>query len=125
LDARHEIFGMPTGIVGIGAFATSITLTIFYAIMLLIWKERFGKEYGWFEVVLFSAALIRLIILAFPGNKWGSPTSPYDWAIYRNIPVILFVQKMPLIGMLMIPKTLAYVAIAVIAYKHIFKVESV
>jgi hypothetical protein len=37
------------------------------------------------------------------------------------IPVILFVQKMPLIGMLMIPKTLAYVAIAVIAYKSIFK----
>ncbi len=41
------------------------------------------------------------------------------------IPVILFVQKMPLIGMLMIPKTLAYVAIAVIAYKNLFKMESI
>jgi hypothetical protein len=31
-------------------------------------------------------------------------------------PVILFVQRVPVIGMLMIPKTLAYVAIAVLAY---------
>jgi len=41
------------------------------------------------------------------------------------IPVILFVQQIPLIGMLMIPKTLAYVAIAVIAYKNLFKTESI
>jgi hypothetical protein len=40
------------------------------------------------------------------------------------IPVILFVQQVPVIGMLMIPKTLAYVAIAVIAYRAFFKVES-
>jgi hypothetical protein len=35
-------------------------------------------------------------------------------------PVILFVQQAPLIGMLMIPKTLAYVAIAVIAYRELY-----
>ena len=40
------------------------------------------------------------------------------------IPVILFVQQVPVIGMLMIPKTLAYVAIAVIAYKALFKTQS-
>ena len=37
------------------------------------------------------------------------------------IPVILFVQTLPLIGMLMIPKTLAYVAIALIAYQSLFR----
>lgn len=37
------------------------------------------------------------------------------------IPVILFVQRIPLLGMLMIPKTLAYVAIALMAY-GLFKV---
>jgi hypothetical protein len=37
------------------------------------------------------------------------------------IPVILFVQTLPLIGMLMIPKTLAYVAIAIIAYQNLFR----
>ena len=36
-------------------------------------------------------------------------------------PVILFVQEVPMIGMLMIPKTLAYVAIAVIGYLNLFR----
>lgn len=36
------------------------------------------------------------------------------------IPVILFVQQVPAIGMLMIPKTLAYVAIAVIGNRSLF-----
>ena len=37
------------------------------------------------------------------------------------IPVILFVQQVPAIGMLMIPKTLAYVAIAVIGNRNLFQ----
>jgi hypothetical protein len=37
-------------------------------------------------------------------------------------PVILFVQQAPLIGMLMIPKTMAYLAIAVIAYRSFYRV---
>jgi hypothetical protein len=36
------------------------------------------------------------------------------------IPVIFLVQKIPIIGMLMIPKTLAYIAIALILYKELF-----
>lgn len=40
------------------------------------------------------------------------------------IPVILFVQKVPLLGMLMIPKTLAYVAIAFIGLSLFKKVEA-
>ena len=44
-----------------------------------------------------------------------------SYAFY--IPVILFVQTVPVIGMLMIPKTLAYVAIAVIGNIYLFKPE--
>lgn len=36
-------------------------------------------------------------------------------------PVILFVKDIPMLGMLMMPKTLAYVAIAIIAYITLFK----
>lgn len=36
-------------------------------------------------------------------------------------PVILFVQTMPMLGMLMIPKTLAYVAIAFLAYNGLWR----
>jgi hypothetical protein len=39
------------------------------------------------------------------------------------VPVILFVQVAPLVGMLMIPKTLAYVAIAIIAFQKLFRGE--
>ena len=39
------------------------------------------------------------------------------------MPVIFFVQQAPIIGMLMIPKTLAYVAIAVLAYQDLYGTE--
>jgi hypothetical protein len=39
-----------------------------------------------------------------------------SYAFY--MPVIFFVQRFPLIGMLMIPKTMAYVAIAFLAYSN-------
>ena len=42
-----------------------------------------------------------------------------SYAFY--IPVILLVQQMPMIGMLMIPKTMAYVGIALIAYFSLFR----
>lgn len=36
-------------------------------------------------------------------------------------PVILFVQRLPAIGMLMVPKTLAYLAMAALVYARLFK----
>jgi hypothetical protein len=41
-----------------------------------------------------------------------------SYAMYT--PVILFVQQAPMVGMLMIPKTLAYVAIAVVLYRSLY-----
>jgi hypothetical protein len=40
------------------------------------------------------------------------------------IPVILFVQQIPMIGMLMIPKTMAYVAIGFLAYNELYRQPS-
>jgi hypothetical protein len=45
-----------------------------------------------------------------------------SYAFY--MPVIFFVQRVPSIGMLMIPKTLAYVAIAFIAYNRYYRAKS-
>jgi hypothetical protein len=36
------------------------------------------------------------------------------------LPVILFVQQVPLIGMLMIPKTMAYLVVGFIAYFELY-----
>ena len=41
------------------------------------------------------------------------------------IPVILFIRSVPMLGMLMIPKTLAYVALAVIGYRKLFSIGAV
>ena len=43
-----------------------------------------------------------------------------SYAFY--IPVILLVQTIPIIGMLMIPKTLAYMVMAFLAYRYYYKI---
>ena len=161
LERTISLFGRDLGLVGLGALATAVTVTIFYMLMLVIWQRRYDKPYGWFGWLLFAAGIARLLIMLFPANEWNNTVPPQPWSLYRNlplmiqglgvvylilrdsraagdrqftwigimillsyafyIPVILFVQKMPLIGMLMIPKTMAYVGIALIAYYSLFR----
>lgn len=161
LSSTVSLFGREIGLVGLGALATAYTVTIFYMLVLMIWQRRYQKPYGWFGIILWAAAVFRLIIMLFPANEWNNTVPPQTWSLIRNVPlmiqglgvaylilrdsvrandkpftwvgvmillsyafylpVILFVQQAPLIGMLMIPKTLAYVAIAFIAYFRLFK----
>ena len=163
-ESTVSIAGTPIRWISLGTLATTATVTVFYVLVLIIWKKRFNKEYGWFGIFLFFMAIVRMVMTMLPINDWNASMPEQPWATYRNIPlmiqglgvaylilrdaketgdkafmqigymilvsyaffipVIIFVQKMPMIGMLMIPKTLAYVAIAVIAYKNIFNVES-
>jgi hypothetical protein len=51
--------------------------------------------------------------------KWIAWSIVASFAFYT--PVILFVAKLPMIGMLMIPKTCAYVAVAIFAYNAYWK----
>ncbi len=157
IERSVMIGGLSVGIVGLGALATAVTVTLFYVLMVFAWQRRFGQPWGWFAVVLLGAAALRLVIMLFPQNEWSMAVPPQPWSLYRNAPlmltglgcawlmvrdakrtgdrtfgaigwlivasfafytpVILFVQRWPLVGMLMIPKTLCYVAIAVIAYR--------
>ncbi len=161
LENTISLFGREVGLVGLGALATSVTVTLFYAIVLLIWQRRFQKPLGWFGYLLLAAAAVRLIIHFFPQNEWNNVVPPQPWSTYRNLPlmlqglgvaylilrdaiavkdrtftwvgvmiltsyafympVIFLVQRFPLVGMLMIPKTLAYVAIAFLGYAAYFR----
>lgn len=161
LEQTISLFGREMGLVGLGALATSITVTLFYLLVLVIWHERFGRPYGWFGGLLFAAAAARFLIMLSPNNEWNNAVPPQPWSLYRNLllmlqglgaaylilrdaraasdrtftwvglmiltsyafymPVILLVQRYPLVGMLMIPKTMAYVAIAFIAYFRLFR----
>ncbi|MBN2502087.1 MAG: hypothetical protein JXB38_14990 [Anaerolineales bacterium] len=164
ISSTINLFGIPIGLVGVGALSTAYTVTLFYMLMLVIWKQRTNKAYTWFGWLLFILAGFRLVLMALPGNEWNSVVPPQPMSLYRNalltaqglgvaylilrdaradkdtlftkigifillsyafyIPVILFVQKAPMIGMLMIPKTLMYVAIAWLAYKQIFSSQA-
>jgi len=164
LETQVTVLGRPMLLVGLGALSTAITVTFFYVVVLLVWQRRFQKPYGWFGALLLAAAAVRLIVMMFPQNQWNTITPPFDWSLYRNIPlmiqglgvaylilrdalaardrtftwigamilvsytfytpVILFVQQVPMLGMLMMPKTLAYVAIAWLAYTNFFAAKS-
>lgn len=156
LKTTVTLLGQSMTLVGLGALSTAVTVTFFYVLVLVIWRQRFDKPYGWFGSVLFTAAAVRLVLMALPQNHWGRITPPWPWSLYRNLPlmvqglgvaylilrdawttndwlfkrvgililisyafympVIFFVRWAPLLGMLMIPKTLAYVGIAGLAY---------
>ncbi len=143
-------------LVGLGALATAVTVTFFYAVMLYIWRERFQQKFGWFEYFLLASVPVRLIVMAFPQNDWGSNVPPAFWGPFRNVfliilgvgvlylylrdsirdkdrlfrwmaycvffsylfytPVVFFAREIPILGMLMIPKTVMYVAIQFLAY---------
>lgn len=156
LEATLPVLGGALSLVGVGALATAITVTLFYVLMLELWRVHFNRVYGAFEYLLISAAVVRLIVMVAPLNHWEAVVPPQPWGIIRNLPliiqglglaylvlrearraddrpflwigvsilvsyacylpVVLFVQWAPMLGMLMIPKTLAYVAIGFIAY---------
>jgi len=147
-------------LVGLGALATAYTVTLFYVLMLDIWRIRFDKKYGAFEYLLLVAAAVRLVIMALPQNEWARVEPPMPWGIYRNLPlmvqgigvmflilrdavaardntfkwigvailvsfacympVIFWVTQVPILGMLMIPKTMAYLAVAFLAYRELY-----
>jgi hypothetical protein len=162
LETTFTVGGVKVGLVGAGAFSTSVTVTLFYVMMLVIWQERFTKPYGWFGKLLCAAAVIRLGMMVLPQNEWNRVVSPQPWATYRNlplvilgvgvaylmlrdavergdrvfkwvggmilvsyafyVPVVVLIERVPGLGMLMIPKTMAYVVIAWIGYVEAFRV---
>lgn len=164
LEAQVGVFGLQLGLVGLGALSTAVTVTLFYMLMLELWRVRFKRQFGWFEYLLLAAGVARLAFMLLPVNQWNSVVPPQPWSTLRNlplmlqglgvaylflrdagakgdrafqwigvmilvsyacyIPVILFVQQAPLVGMLMIPKTMAYVAVGIIAYRELYGVGS-
>jgi hypothetical protein len=71
---------------------------------------------------------VMLLILRDAYRAGDRPFQGIGWCILISYlfyaPVILFVQQVPMVGMLMIPKTLAYVAMALIAYRTFYRVDN-
>lgn len=160
LEHSINLGGFTLPLVGAGAAATAYTVTVFYMVILDVWRRRFQSPKGFFYVLLMVVGLARMVLMAFPANQWNQVVPPYFWSLLRNglltflgvstavlmlkegrrhgdhvfnkmavcilvsyafyLPVILFVHQIPLIGMLMIPKTIAYIAMAGIGYRGLF-----
>ncbi len=147
-------------LVGLGALSTAYTVTLFYMLLVDVWRLRFKRSLGWFGWLLLAAGVVRMVVMVFPQNQWQLIVPPYGWSLLRNaflvlqglgvmtlffrdsarakdrtftavawmialsyafyLPVILWVGQVPLLGMFMIPKTCAYIAAAVIAYRSLY-----
>lgn len=138
-----------TKALGIGKLVTSITMTIFYLLLYLVWVITYHQALAApVSLLLILLAALRILLCLFPQNRWTSKNPPQNWAIYRNLPflamgviiillffntslqftdgfrfmdiaiflsflfylpVVVFAQRYPKTGALMMPKTAAYV----------------
>lgn len=161
LESKVTIGGLQIPLVGVGALCTAYTVTIMYMLVVEAWRLRFNKKISPLYILIQSAAVARLVIMLLPQNEWSLVIPPYNWSMYRNIPltfvgiaiailmlidarknkdktfrnfayfifasfffylpVILFVQVAPWVGMLMVPKTIAYIMMAIATYGRFFK----
>ncbi|MCI2048691.1 MAG: hypothetical protein LKJ76_03105 [Lachnospiraceae bacterium] len=151
---------------GVGKLVTSITMTLFYILLMQFGLTLFPvREGGALMAVLWVLAAVRIVFCLLPQNDWtgeakkGTAQLSYWFGIYRNIPftamgivvcvfyilkvnraaaaaagapgmewmwlaivisfacylaVVLGADRHPKLGMLMMPKTLAYVWILIL-----------
>ena len=128
---------------GIGLQVSSITMTVFYIILLYIWKLTFPEIIApvAIEAIIWISAVIRIVICFLPQNNWCGEEGNLKLSISGNangyhmtrmvaaiiisfgcyLPVTLFSKKMPKIGLLMIPKTCAYIWVIVMGLQLLFR----
>lgn len=125
----HARFKKPYGWFGYLLFAVGIMRLVIMAFPANEWNNLVPPQpwslYRNLPLMLQGLGVAYLILR----DARATQDRPFTWigicilvsyAMYT--PVILFVQQVPLIGMLMIPKTMAYVAIAFIAYNALYRV---
>ena len=146
---------------GIGLQISSITMTVFYILLLYIWKQTFYEMTApvMLEILIWVSAAVRIVVCMLPQNNWCGEEGNHKLSVIRNavfavtgicvivlyvmsgntygyhmtrmaaaivvsfgcyLPVTLLSKKMPKIGMLMIPKTCAYIWMIVMGLRLLF-----
>lgn len=73
----------------IGKLITSITMTIFYALLWEIGIQQYHPlNISACSLLVYTLAIIRIVLCLMPQNKWTTGSS-YQWGIWRNIPFVL------------------------------------
>lgn len=146
----------------IGLQVSSITMTVFYIILMYIWKLTFPEFMipVAIEAIVWISAVVRIVICLFPQNNWCTDEGNMKLSIIRNtvfavtgigviilyaisgnangyhmtrmvaaiiisfgcyLPVTLFSKTKPKVGLLMIPKTCAYMWVIAMDSSFYFK----
>ena len=138
-----------TAALGIGKLVTSVTMTVFYVLMVSLAGEIFTGKDRKIPLVVWVLLAVRVVLCAFPQNGWLQNDGSLAWAVIRNIPfvalgtmvcrlyhknrqedrtfrfiwmyillsflfyipVAIGAGFLPVLGMLMLPKTVCYVLI--------------
>ena len=71
---------------GIGLQVSSITMTVFYIILMYIWKFTFPelKMPAIIEAIIWISAVVRIVICMFPQNNWCTDEGNMKLSIIRN-----------------------------------------
>ncbi len=71
---------------GIGLQVSSITMTVFYIILMYIWKLTFPEitMLAAIEAIVWISAVVRIVICLFPQNNWCTDEGNMKLSIIRN-----------------------------------------
>lgn len=142
---------------GVGKLITSLTMTVFYVLMIDIHSRVYRRGQGRRAVTAaLILAAVRAALCLFPQNGWLTNTGSVTWGVIRNVPfvllgalavtlyyrdrdrektlrptwllvtlsflfylpVVVFASVFPPLGMLMIPKTVCYMALVALFLQY-------
>ncbi|MBQ6175404.1 MAG: hypothetical protein IJK28_12375 [Clostridia bacterium] len=144
---NYFVSGDFTAWLGVGKLVTSVTMTVFYLLLYLLWLRVYGeKEDRRMTAAIVALTVIRIVLCLFPQNRWLENESDVLWGVIRNVPFValgcvivwLYFRRradvrcfrpvwllitlsflfyipvavaaglVPMLGMLMLPKTVCY-----------------
>lgn len=79
-------FSAHTASLSYGKMITGITMTVFYILYYYYYRAKSGIHAKFDAYIIYSLALIRIILILFPANNWGTAEESYLFGILRNIP---------------------------------------
>ena len=71
---------------GIGLQVSSVTMTVFYIILMYIWKFTFPELIipAAIEAIIWISAVVRMVICMFPQNNWCTDEGNMKLSVIRN-----------------------------------------
>ena len=81
-----------TWYLGFGKLVTSITMTIFYILVFLLYKSVYNKDdkaAKTIGITIYLLVAIRVLLCLMPGNNWFTGEGTVLWGVLRNLPFIV------------------------------------